>query len=29
LDSEALAQSKPLTRPFVRAVLDSMPPDEG
>jgi chromosomal replication initiation ATPase DnaA len=29
LDREALAQSTPLTRPFVRAVLDSMPPDEG
>ncbi len=29
LDREALAQSKPLTRPFVRAVLDSMPHDEG
>ena len=29
LDQEALSQSKPLTRPFVRAVLDSMGPDEG
>jgi chromosomal replication initiation ATPase DnaA len=29
LDREALAQSKPLTRPFVRTVLDSMPHDEG
>lgn len=29
LDRKALAQSKPLTRPFVRAVLDSMPLDEG
>ncbi len=28
LDREALAQSKPLTRPFVRAVLDSLPPEE-
>lgn len=27
LDKDALAQSKSLTRPFVRAVLDSMPPD--
>jgi chromosomal replication initiation ATPase DnaA len=29
LDQQALAQSKALTRPFVRAVLDSMGPDEG
>lgn len=27
LDREALAQGKALTRPFVRAVLDSLPPD--
>ena len=29
LDREALAHSKPLSRPFVRAVLDSLPLDEG
>ena len=29
LDQQALAQSKALTRPFVRAVLDSMGPDGG
>ena len=29
LDHQALAKSKPLTRPFVCAVLDSMRPDEG
>lgn len=27
LDREALAQGKALTRPFVRSVLDSLPPD--
>ncbi len=27
LDRAALAQSKPLTRPFVRTVLDSIPPE--
>ncbi|SMX33061.1 HdaA/DnaA family protein [Octadecabacter ascidiaceicola] len=29
LDREALAQSKPLSRPFVRAVLDTLHQDEG
>ncbi len=28
LDREALAQSKPLSRPFVRAVLDTLPTNE-